>query len=129
MKAGEKMSQQQYKVVLSSNLDKTSVAMMDVHHLSKMERMQRAGKRAGLFFGAAVFCVFIPIAHFILVPTFLGLTVYSLYAMSKKHYAIIDGKITCPNCSKEIIAPHNSFNWPLHSTCDGCQMQIRVEQL
>jgi hypothetical protein len=120
------MKQQLYDVVLSSNLDQKSTALLDVKHLSPADRFQRAAKRSGLLFLAAVFSVFIPAAHFILVPTFLGLSIYSIFSMMRKHFSIIEGEITCPQCAKKITPTAASFNWPLHLTCEGCQMQIRV---
>jgi hypothetical protein len=50
---------------------KKSKGKLRIQHWDQQERIARAFKWFGLFFGLAIVCIFIPLLHFILVPSFL----------------------------------------------------------
>ncbi len=65
------------------------------------ERLVRALAGLGMFWGLALLGLFIPVAHFILVPTFLtaGLVVAIKRAREDKRLISVRG--ACPRCSVE----------------------------
>lgn len=48
-----------------------SLVLVTVMRPSPGERLARAARRAGIFWAVAAGCVFLPVLHFVLVPTFL----------------------------------------------------------
>jgi hypothetical protein len=65
------------------------------------ERLLRTAAGLGLFWGLALVSVFIPVAHFILVPTFVlaGIAVAVMRAREATRLLRVHG--TCPRCGKE----------------------------
>ena len=61
-------------------------------------RLARVLAGLGLFWGVALLCVFIPVAHFILVPTFLltGIAVAIKRAREDRRLILLRG--ACPRC-------------------------------
>lgn len=101
----------------------------DIYTLSLKERSQRAAKMSALFFGLAVFSVFIPMLHFFLVPAFLGLTVYTGYKKIRELYRIDLTTVRCPVCSKHF---KETLMYSQHKTfrlyCYECQTQLKVTE-
>ena len=95
--------------------------------LSTKERLQRAFKASGMFFGAAVVAVFIPGLHFFLVPLFLILTVYFGYKRFKEVRRVDLSSVNCPVCQKklkETLMYTDEDVFRLY--CYECQNQLRV---
>jgi hypothetical protein len=67
---------------------------------STAERVGRAFMGLGMFWGLALLGLFIPVAHFILVPTFLtaGIVLAVKRSREERRLTLIRG--TCPRCGK-----------------------------
>ncbi len=109
------------KFVLTGYGDSTTAGEATVVHFDRAERMARAGKGLAMAWGAALVSLFIPVAHFLLVPGFFlaGLVVF---AKRMRRGVVVDSVHgTCPDCNHE--QPFDvSSDWrlPMHLTCANC---------
>ena len=62
------------------------------------QRMRRAVKGLAGSWGAMVVSVFIPIAHFLLVPSFFGIGVWQFFRRLRQHQQVRGAHGTCPDC-------------------------------
>ena len=85
------------------------------------ERLARAGKGMAIAWGAAAASIFIPVAHFLLVPGFAlaGVVVFLRRTRTRETTDAIHG--TCPDCGHE-QGFHSTGVWrlPQHLTCQDC---------
>lgn len=94
--------------------------------LTKGERMGRAGRIFGVFFGAAFLTVFVPLLHFILPP--LALITGSVLAFGEYSATgeMVGGEFTCPNCKHQMTFPHESEEWPRIQRCSACSFTLTI---
>jgi hypothetical protein len=76
-------------------------AVLEVDELSAGRRIGRALKGFGAWFAAAVVCVFIPIAHFVLVPGCLLGAFVVLVLRLRTRSLVVGAHGTCPDCGAE----------------------------
>lgn len=90
-------------------------------------RLQRARKAMFICFGAAFFSVFLPFAHFFLVPGFLlgAPFIYRWIFNQKGKIMALDGQ--CPNCQHPLSTTPINLEWPVRIVCKKCFEQIRIE--
>lgn len=96
--------------------------------LSNHERLARAGKIFGIFFGVALLTVFIPILHFILPPLFLIVGSVLAFGEYTGKGEMLNGEITCPNCKKVMTLPKETEEWPRTQRCEGCSFTLKIEK-
>ena len=65
------------------------------------ERMARTAVALGAGWGAALVSVFIPVAHFILVPTFFIAGIAAAIARARENTRLLGVHGTCPRCAEE----------------------------
>lgn len=75
--------------------------MLEVDELSTGRRVGRALTGFGLWFGAAVVCVFVPVAHFVLVPGCLAGAVIVLVSRLRTRVLVVRAHGVCPDCGAE----------------------------
>jgi hypothetical protein len=98
-----------------------------VQEYSDSDRMKNAIKIGLMCWGGAVFAVFIPMLHFVLVPLLLlmgpilGLVKYNQKAQ------VLAGQGTCPACQAPLKIVKGTLNWPLEETCDQCWRKSKIE--
>jgi hypothetical protein len=104
--------------------------MARVREHDSAERAARALKAAGICLGLAALSVFLPIAHFILVPGFLiAAPVFAVRRLGRRA-SIIALRGTCPRCREErVFEARGAFGPVLHlqTTCPVCSFAIDVE--
>lgn len=117
--------------ILVSSTGVKSEATFDRKDLSQAEKSRAAMKWFGIFFALAVFSVFVPILHFILVPSFLiAAVVVSMRAYNQKaDLENVRGK--CPNCSTEISIPRVRIRKVSGEICPQCRdfIKIKIDQI
>jgi len=94
---------------------------------SARERKIRAFKNLFGLWGLCLIALFIPVAHFILVPAlFLAAPLAAIIALRQRS-RLLGGYTACPACGEEfeIICVSNSF--PFHDTCKACSSAVRIE--
>lgn len=94
---------------------------------SDRDRLLRALKMLGILWVLALVTLFIPIAHFVLVPTFLiagPVVAFKRYAM-KSALEKAGGK--CPACGQEVTIPlEPGDRLPKRTYCPACNKPIRL---
>jgi hypothetical protein len=95
--------------------------------LAQNERLARAGKIFGIFFGAALLTVFVPILHFILPPLLLLTGSVLAFGEYTGKGEILDGEFTCPNCKRQMKLPRETEEWPRTQRCEGCSFTLSLE--
>jgi hypothetical protein len=111
-----------------SHPGKVSPGKVSVESWSKPERTKRALKAWGLGWCFAVASVFLPIAHFILVPAFLIGSPIVAYFISKQKSVILGGQSVCPSCGKTLEIVKGPENLPLEDVCTGCQNHVHIQK-
>ncbi len=76
-------------------------AVLEVDELSTGRRLGRAAKGFATWFGAAVVSVFIPIAHFVLVPACLIGAALVLVSRLRTRALVVRAHGRCPDCGAE----------------------------
>ena len=109
------------KFILTGYGDTTTSGEATVLQFDRAERIARAGKGLAMAWGAALVSVFIPVAHFLLVPGFFlaGLVVF---AKRMRRKVVVDAvRGACPDCEHEqrFDAP-GVWRLPMHLTCANC---------
>ena len=97
-------------------------------HYSQGECVKRALTRFGICWAAAGVTLFIPLAHFILVPGFLiaGPVVGYLTYKADKIPERADGP--CPNCKKDIsIKMETKDRIPKWTYCPDCNASLHID--
>ena len=73
-------------------------ATATVQNQSPAERLRRTAAGAGLCAGLALVSLFIPVAHFILVPTFVGAGIAVAVVRAREDTRLLRVHGTCPRC-------------------------------
>ena len=118
---------QNTRKILASSNEKTTHGTMEVLEFSEQGRVKRAWIMALKCLGATAICVFIPVAHFFLVPVGLLLVTpimtVSTFRMKTK---IISASITCPACNNPLTVLTSQERYPIYENCAGCHRQITI---
>lgn len=122
---GQKIS---IHVFSRQDLGKETRADVEVVHLSVGQRAVEALKTFGMFFGGAVVCVFIPVLHFVLVPTALLVGFIMAYRKFFQLEFVKSGTLTCPGCKHQFPVVQGVFNWPKREGCPSCDLDLMLER-
>ncbi len=116
-----------FKIETLGNKDlQPASGIVNVEMWDKAARLKRALARAGLCFLVACLCVPLPIAHFVLVPSFLLATPCVFAYFYGKNAMVLDGETTCPNCKTKITLGSSNFNFPKKQMCDKCFHILKI---
>ena len=92
------------------------------------ERAARALKAAGLCLGLAALSVFLPIAHFVLVPGFLIAAPIFAFRRLRQRASIVSLGGTCPRCGEaRTFEAKGALGPGFKTTCPVCSFAIDVE--
>lgn len=100
-----------------------------VQSWSKTERTRRALKFWVIAWIAAVFCVMLPIVHFVLVPSLLLAGPTGAYIISQQTSVVLGGEATCPQCGVPLPLVRSPDRWPLTDLCSKCQTSVTIEKV
>lgn len=110
-------------LTLSSDHSKTISIRAHLVTLSSAIRLKKAFKKMLLCLGLAVFSIFIPVMHFILVPLFLILSlVIGLKVFYNKRSVQFDETCLCLSCNSP-LAPSYPLSDDLKIKCEQCFAQ------
>ncbi len=93
------------------------------------ERIQKSFKAFAIFFGLAIFSVFIPVLHFFLVPVFLILSVYLSYKKMKEIYVLDLSSLSCPGCSGKYKITQlgvSDLDQQVRLDCEACRKNLTL---
>lgn len=97
-----------------------------IEHFRPDQILLNAFKKLGICWLAAIFSIFIPVLHFVLVPAFFILGIYLFRRSFKAKARIIRGEISCPKCRQAIAVSPGSLMWPITEICQGCVNTVRI---
>jgi hypothetical protein len=108
------------------NEDKSSEGEVFLKRWSDRQRNWRATKILLQMWGLALLSVFVPLAHFVLVPLFLliGLVMYPIMLGQKS--TVLGGVGACPNCDKRFEIIRCPEKWPLEDICNHCNRHVKI---
>jgi hypothetical protein len=90
-------------------------------------RWRRAGAGLGKWWAVAGLCVFIPVAHFVLVPSFLVFGIYQCVQRLGTSELACNARGTCPDCGVEQsldVAPR--WQAPQQVVCASCRRGLEL---
>jgi len=92
---------------------------------SRGQRWQRAVKGLGLWWAAALGGVFIPVAHFFLVPGCTLTGVYVAISRLRRGEMVVALDGTCPDCGfSQSFDVSGARTIPHHVTCSNCHRSL-----
>lgn len=98
-----------------------------VQEFSRDERMRRALSGLGKWWGIALAAVFIPVAHFILVPSFLLYGIWQFAQRVGTTSRAIDAHGVCPDCGTEqTLELAARWRVPQPVTCRSCHRGLQL---
>lgn len=98
-----------------------------IREFNREQRMRRALEGLGKWWGVALLSVFIPVAHFVLVPSFLLYGMWQLFQRLGTAELATDAHGTCPDCGTDQtleLAPR--WRAPQPVTCKQCHRGLRL---
>jgi len=104
---------------------RASIAMLS---LSQSDRFITAFKKSSLFFALAIGSVFLPVLHFVLVPTFLIVTVIVFMKGMKQTSWVVTGYTQCPQCKKWVEISPQYYTEPLRTSCSQCGERLLLKK-
>lgn len=121
------MSQQQVEAITIKGAASSSVGELHTRSFTPWERMVQAGKVLAVAWSLALITVFIPIAHFVLVPLFLvagpvmALMKYRVETVAEKAHGV------CPECEQAVdIALDPADRLPKWTYCPACNKPVQL---
>jgi len=103
-------------------------ARLLVASFTRPARTRRALKGLAGFWGAMVVSVFIPIAHFVLVPTFFVVGIWQFVRRLKTQQLVRGAHGRCPDCGTEQDFELLSRRFPQSVTCGSCHRGLTIAE-
>ena len=94
--------------------------------IAQPERIKKALKKFALFFVLALISVLIPVAHFVLVPVFLLLSVVMAWLEYRKRYHLVDEAVDCIHCNKSFAVDVACSDSSVRVYCTHCSSQNSI---
>jgi hypothetical protein len=114
-------------VRLSALGGRESFGEVRVQRWSSRDRAVRAAKVWAACWALAVVSVFVPAAHFILVPAFLAAGPIAGYFTARTRSSVLGGRAPCPACGEVLLVAGGREEWPLDDVCGACRVQVVIE--
>ncbi|MCB0347444.1 MAG: hypothetical protein KDD37_01345 [Bdellovibrionales bacterium] len=114
------------KAVITNNQGSENEVDVEVIHLTTKSRVI---KSIQLCFGLllmALVCVFIPVFHFVLVPTLIILAIVLPFLNLKNDKALTAQKIKCPKCQNQVAFKTKRFQQEVKTFCPECRSQLKL---
>jgi hypothetical protein len=113
--------------ILTGYRGRPTTGSVTVQTFDRGQRLRRAIAGIGKWWGVALLAVFIPVAHFVLVPAFLGYGVWQFFQRLGTVELATAARGTCPDCGTEQpldLAPR--WRAPQPVTCRHCSRGLRL---
>ncbi|PYO94979.1 MAG: hypothetical protein DMD62_03510 [Gemmatimonadetes bacterium] len=116
---------QTYQLTGYNPTPSTATAM--IRSFDKPERMKRALKGLVTFWAAAIGSIFIPVAHFLLVPSFALYGAYTFFERLGAQQVAVAVEGTCPDCGKpQKLETGGRWHVPRNVACRYCQRALKI---
>lgn len=105
--------------------DPTAAALV-VTTFDRGQRMRRAVKGLAGFWAAMVVSVFLPVAHFVLVPSFFIAGIWQFLRRLKTSEVVGGARGRCPDCGAEQDFELGSARFPQGVQCRSCHRGLTL---
>jgi hypothetical protein len=104
-----------------------TTATVTIQSFDKNERVRRALKGLATFWAAAIGSVFIPVAHFLLVPGFALYGAYTFFERMGAREVVMAAEGVCPDCGKpQRLEISGRWHVPRRVACRYCQRALQI---
>lgn len=108
------------RISLSSDYNRHYDIKASLADMNWQQRFDESKKQIGVFFLLAVFSIFIPVFHFVLVPLFMGLTLWTLWKTKAPRQKMhMEASLNCLQCAKPLPSRF-SIEEDGHFSCPHC---------
>lgn len=114
------------RLTLSGYHGTPTPATLVVATFDRSARLRRALKGLAGFWGAMVVSVFLPVAHFVLVPSFLFIGIWQFFRRLKQSEQLRGAHGRCPDCGAEQDFELGSARLPQSVTCGSCHRGLTL---
>lgn len=105
---------------------KQAPGQVRVQTWTAQDRLKRSLKALGLCWGGAIVAVFMPLIHFVLVPSLLLAGPIVAYVFYQSESVVLGGEGHCPSCQKPFKIVRQKNKWPLKDICSSCQSEVEI---
>ncbi|MFN2570111.1 MAG: hypothetical protein ABR537_00670 [Gemmatimonadales bacterium] len=104
-----------------------TTATVTTRCFDRRERVRRAAKGLATFWAVAIGSIFIPVAHFLLVPSFALYGIYTFFERLGAEEIVLKAEGTCPDCGKaQQLETGGRWRVPRDVVCRHCQRSLRI---
>jgi hypothetical protein len=122
------MTIQQTRCRLRGYSERRTQATVDVLLLDPVDRTRRALRHLGICWGGSVVSIFIPVAHFFLVPGFFLAGIVYLVADLRTPQLVAAARGTCPDCgADQALDLAGRWRGAAEVACRACHRMLRLE--
>jgi hypothetical protein len=112
---------------LSGYHGRPTLGTVTIRTFDREQRVRRAVAGLGKWWGVALLAVFIPVAHFVLVPGFLGYGAWQFFQRLGTAELATAARGTCPDCGTEqALDLPPRWRTPQAVTCGHCSRGLRL---
>lgn len=112
---------------LTGYSDREGEALLQLRSFDSPARVKRAVAALAVWWGAAFLSLFIPVAHFLLVPGFLMFGLVTFVRRLKTSAVVVKARGTCPDCGAEQdLDILGSWSESRDVTCRQCHRSLRL---
>jgi hypothetical protein len=114
-------------LILSGYHGKPTAATLRIATFDAGQRVRRAVKGLLGFWGAMVVSVFLPVAHFVLVPSFFGTGIWQFFRRLRQAELVRGAHGVCPDCGTEQDFDLGAgLRFPQGVQCRSCQRGLTL---
>ena len=96
------------------------IGTAQVRRFTSGQVTKNVAKSLAIYWGIALFTVFIPVLHFFLTPLFFGVGIYVARKTQKTKLQILSGRVPCPKCKEPIPLKKADFSEGHSVICQHC---------
>jgi len=102
-------------------------ATLVVARFDRPQRVRRAAAGLAGFWGAMVASAFIPVAHFVLVPSFFGVGIWQFFRRLGRRELVRGAHAACPDCGAEQdFELAAGLRFPQGVRCGSCHRGLTI---
>lgn len=114
-------------VVLSGYHGSPTTGQVTIQTFDREQRLRRAFAGLGKWWAVALFSVFIPVAHFVLVPSFLAYGAWQFFQRLGTVELATEARGTCPDCGAgQALDLAARWRAPQPMTCRHCHRGLQL---
>lgn len=112
-----------------TSFDQEKIGEVRIKTFNQKEKIFRGLKFLGIFWGSAIFAVFIPMLHFILVPLLFLVGIIVAAFVSQTKSVVLGGESICPKCESFLPIVRSNDQWPLTDLCSNCRSTVTISKV